>query len=387
MHRRLLEMASSPMLTLVGLAAAMILVFAGTMAQVHLDTQIVQERYFQSIFVWWSSSSHGFKMPVFPGGHLIGAVLLMNLIAVHLVRFRWTWRHLGIQLTHAGLVILLIGGFFTDLLSVESDMRLTEGETKNYSENFQKMELIISHKIPNDQEQVTAIPMSRLRPGQAIQHASLPFGLQIRQVYMRSRLQNIDETDTRAVPAANHGAGTRVAVSEAPESSGPGDQHARATASIVIEIVPMPSDPKTASLGTWLVSEAIGTPQTIIYANQVWSIAMRPVRYYKPYSITLQKFTHERYPGTEIAKNFASRLTLIDPERNEHRDVLIYMNHPLRYRGETFYQAGFDQDDKTTILQVVRNPSFMAPYIACIIVSIGLLIQFAMHLTGMKMKD
>ena len=109
---------------------------------------------------------------------------------------------------------------------------------------------------------------------------------------------------------------------------------------------------------------------------------MRTARYYKPYSGTLQKFTHEKYAGTEIPKNFASKVTLIDPERNVSRDVLIYMNHPLRYRGETFYQAGFQQDDRATILQVVHNPSFLAPYVACIIVAAGLLWQFGFHLVG-----
>ena len=48
------------------------------------------------------------------------------------------------------------------------------------------------------------------------------------------------------------------------------------------------------------------------------------------------------------------------------------MNHPLRYRGETFYQAGFQPDDRATILQVVHNPSFIAPYLACVIVAAGI---------------
>jgi hypothetical protein len=73
---------------------------------------------------------------------------------------------------------------------------------------------------------------------------------------------------------------------------------------------------------------------------------------------------------------------LIDPERSVNRDVLIYMNHPLRYRGETFYQAGFQPDDSATILQVVHNPSFIAPYVACVIVAAGLLVQFGFHLVG-----
>ena len=109
---------------------------------------------------------------------------------------------------------------------------------------------------------------------------------------------------------------------------------------------------------------------------------MRPARYYKPYSVTLQKFTHEKYAGTEIPKNFASQIALIDPERSLNRDVLIYMNHPLRYRGETYYQAGFQKDDSASILQVVHNPSFLAPYVACVIVAAGLLVQFGYHLVG-----
>jgi hypothetical protein len=109
---------------------------------------------------------------------------------------------------------------------------------------------------------------------------------------------------------------------------------------------------------------------------------MRPERYYKPYSLTLQKFTHERYPGTQIPKNFATAAVLSDPERNESRDVLIYMNHPLRYRGETFFQSGFEKNDTATILQDVYNPSFVAPYVACVIVGAGLLYQFAYHFVG-----
>jgi len=136
------------------------------------------------------------------------------------------------------------------------------------------------------------------------------------------------------------------------------------------------------SLGTWLVSDGLGAPQTFAYGGRTWMITMRPARYYKPYSVTLQKFTHEKYAGTEIPKDFSSKVTLIDPERSVNRDVLIYMNHPLRYRGETFYQAGFQKDDSATILQVVHNPSFIAPYVACVIVAAGLLVQFGFHLVG-----
>ena len=125
--------------------------------------------------------------------------------------------------------------------------------------------------------------------------------------------------------------------------------------------------------------------QTFSCAGRTWRNGNATGPYYKPYSVTLQKFTHEKYAGTEIPKNFASRVTLIDPERSVNRDILVYMNHPLRYRGETFYQAGFQQDDSASILQVVHNPSFIAPYIACVIVAAGLLVQFGYHLVGFSL--
>ena len=83
------------------------------------------------------------RFPSFPAGHLIGGVLLINLIAAHARRFRWTWRKLGIHLTHAGLIVMLAGGLLTDLFAVESHMRLAQGETKNYSEHPRLMELAV----------------------------------------------------------------------------------------------------------------------------------------------------------------------------------------------------------------------------------------------------
>jgi len=65
---------------------------------------------------------------------------------------------------------------------------------------------------------------------------------------------------------------------------------------------------------------------------------------------------------------------------SEKQEALIYMNHPLRHQGLTFYQLAFDNNDTTSILQVVRNPSWLLPYIACSLVGLGLIIQFGMHL-------
>jgi len=359
----------------------MTLIFAGTLAQVHLGIHEAQERYFQSFFVWWPPGDSGFKIPIFPGGHLIGAALLINLVAAHARRFHWGWRKLGIHLTHAGLIIMLAGGLFTDLFAVESHMQLTGGETKNYSEDSRRTELAVIDLSNREGDQVTAIPESVLRRQGVIEHWSLPFRIEVKNYYQNSRLKMLREAGNAAQPVANQGPGTLIAVTPAPRAIGVNE---RDVTSAAIEIIPRESG---TPLGIWLVSSALNAPQTFSCQGKTWMIALRPARYYKPYSITLQKFSHERYLGTEIPKDFSSRITLTDTGRAVTRDVLIYMNHPLRYRGETYYQAGFQKDDSATILQVVHNPSFIAPYVACVIVAIGLLVQFGYHLVGFSRRQ
>jgi hypothetical protein len=66
----------------------------------------------------------------------------------------------------------------------------------------------------------------------------------------------------------------------------------------------------------------------------------------------------------------------------DDREVLIYMNNPLRYSGLTFYQYQMDSANSTSVLQVVRNPGWLVPYIACALMTLGLIIQFGIHLSG-----
>jgi hypothetical protein len=123
-------------------------------------------------------------------------------------------------------------------------------------------------------------------------------------------------------------------------------------------------------------------PQSFRYRDRAYELALRPVRYYKPYSIHLIDFTHDRYKGTEIPKNFSSHIHLQNAATGENREILVYMNNPLRYAGETYYQGSFEEGDRTSILHVVRNPAWLTPYLSCALVAIGLVVQFLSHLIG-----
>src|SRR5215831_1896996 len=235
MWRRFVYLLTSLKLTIICLVAAMVLIFAGTLAQVHLGIHEAQQRYFQSFFVWWPPDGRGLRIPVFPGGHLIGAVLLVNLVAAHAVRFRWAWRKLGIHLTHGGLIIMLAGALFTDLFAVESHMRLSHGDTKNYSEDMRDTELAVIDTSGDDLDQVTAIPESVLRHNRVIDHWSLPFRIVVRNFYQNSRLKMLSQAGEDARPIANQGPGAMIAVEPVARATAPDE---RDVPSAAIEILP-----------------------------------------------------------------------------------------------------------------------------------------------------
>ena len=114
----------------------------------------------------------------------------------------------------------------------------------------------------------------------------------------------------------------------------------------------------------------------------------RPKRHYMGFNLTLVDLKWEKYQGTEIPKNFQSRVQVDDG--SEIRSVDIYMNNPLRQGGQTFYQFQMNQDQLgatvQTVLQVVKNPNWITAYIGCVIVTVGLLYQFLYHLVGFARK-
>jgi hypothetical protein len=138
------------------------------------------------------------------------------------------------------------------------------------------------------------------------------------------------------------------------------------------------------SIGTWIVSPHL-REQTIDYGGTKWRLALRIERTYYPFSVTLLQTTNEVYPGTEIPKDFRSRLRLDYPAKKEQRETEVFMNAPLRYEGLTFfqYQMGKDELDRsrgTSSLQVVKNPSWFSPYFGCVLVGYGMLRHFLLHL-------
>jgi hypothetical protein len=313
-------------------------------------------------------------VPVFPGGYLIGGLLLINLICAHIYRFKLSWRKLGIWLTHIGVILLLVGELVSGLVQQDYEMTLNQGETKNYAESNRLDELAIIDATDPNYDEVVAIPESMIAKGEVVQNPKLPFRVVPKAYYPNSDAQMRSQAPGAPPSMATVGVGPMVAVTPT-EVSYAEDAHNLPSA--FIELVG-----PDGSLGTWLVSTLMpGNPQTFTYANRTWKLYLRPKRMYSAYSVTLEKFTHDIFPGTDIDRNFSSKVRLNIPGGGS-REVLIYMNNPLRYAGLTYYQERFANNDQTSILEVVRNPSWLVPYISCVMIALGLVIQFLIHLVG-----
>jgi hypothetical protein len=372
-------------LTVVLLAMGIVLIFAATLDQTNLGIWVVQEKYFRSFFVLWDVGS--IPVPVFPGGYLVGGMLFINLLASHFYRFKFSAKKSGIFMTHIGLLLLLLGELLTGLWQEESMLTMREGETLNYSESQLRNELAIIDVTDGKTDLVVSIPESVLAHGKTVEHPDLPFRVETRAYYQNAALRTRADAPNAPASLATAGLGPQiVAIPLAPTYRA---NERNSPAAFVDLVAP------TGSLGTFLVSTNLATEkpdtnsmvlqwtaQTFEHAGRKWKIMLRHERTYHPFSLTLLAVAHDNYAGTDIPKNFSSRVRINNPEAHEDREALIYMNNPLRYEGLTFYQSQMAKSVQLTGLQVVRNPSRQLPYIACILMGAGLLVQFGIHLFG-----
>ena len=75
-----------------------------------------------------------------------------------------------------------------------------------------------------------------------------------------------------------------------------------------------------------------------------------------PFSIRLNEFELENYPGSESPMSYSSEVTVIDPE--ETFDYRIFMNHILDFKGYKFFQASFRITDEYQETHLSVNHDF-----------------------------
>ncbi len=370
----LIDFFGSLNLTVTLLVLSIFLIFFGTLAQIDQGVWTVVHDYFRSWFVWIDFQMffpRTNKVPgsfPFPGGWLLGNLILTNLVIAHFQRFNLSKQKIGLFLIHGGLILLLLGEGVTALMAEESMMSIDEGGSSNYSEDIRHPELAFVDSSDPQSDTVTVIPEGPLRKQGLIQDERLPFDVKIDRFFKNSVMERSPD-------------GNGFIAKDAPEVSGASASGGQID--MPSALVTLYKKGTSQEVGSFTTSVWLKSAHSVTAAGEksAYDMSLRFARSYKPFSLFLKDFTFDRYPGTEIPKNFASTVEIMDPQNRVDREVKIWMNHPLRYQGETYYQASYKPDESGTVLQVVQNPGWLIPYLSCILVTLGLLLQFGFSLS------
>ncbi|APY12652.1 cytochrome C biogenesis protein [Seonamhaeicola sp. S2-3] len=104
-----------------------------------------------------------------------------------------------------------------------------------------------------------------------------------------------------------------------------------------------------------------------------------------PFSIKLNDFVAEKFPGSDINSAYSSQVTVIDDEEGSF-DYKIYMNNILNHRGYRFFQSSFFPDESGTILSVNHDYwGTLITYIGYFMLYFGLLA--ILFLKGTRFSD
>ena len=284
----------------------------------------------------------------------------------------------GIVLLHAGVGLMMYYELHVALTAVETQMQIEEGETTSFVQDIRTFELAVIDKSDSKSDRVVAIPRSVVLSKEPIDVPELPFQMEVTQFVPNSHLRAVSSRDQNP---ATMGLGTELFAE--PKKKGAGvDSDSKVDMAAVY--VTLTSRAGGRPLGTYLVSMLMsGEPDTVRVGDRMFELALRPKRYYKDYRFTLKDVRKEDYLGTKTPRNYASTVGIVDQTRNVDEEKTIWMNNPLRFANETFYQSGYHRDTsgvEYTTLSVVANSGWMMPYVSCALVAIGMLAHFLLLL-------
>jgi len=344
----------------------MALLIVGTIAQKTIGLYAAQEKFFGSWLVMIG--------PVpFPGGLTLMGIFLINLLCKFIFKSDWSWAKLGTILSHFGVIVLIFGGVMTAVTSKEGFLIIPQGESNSYVEDYHERNLVVREA----DKVLVAVPHEQLKDGYKIAATNdLPFDLTVDKYCFN------------------------CAISRRPENLQDGWERP-GKFMMLNKAEADPQDEKNMTGVEFSVFEKDGTklkrltfdgfpkPPVISVDGKDYKITIERAKRPIPFSVSLEEFTRTLHPGTEMASAFSSKIVVEDKERNVSFPATIEMNEPLRYRGLTLYQSSFDLSGEKpyTILTVVENKGRIFPYLASIIIALGLIIHLIIRIRNTAKRE
>jgi hypothetical protein len=328
----------------------MVLLIGGTIAQRYIGLVEAQHLFFSSWILWL-----GF-IPLL-GGMGTLACITFNLLCKLLIDSVWQPHKAGIILSHLGVLMLLLGGAVHWLTSSEGYVTLLEGESTATMQDYYARELLLQR----DGKPLTLWQETELHKGKILTAANLPF-----QIHLDDFCNNCG-TFVQENPAGKHGIAQKILLQAIPDAKE--KESNKAGLSFTLSGAGKEQD------GSYIVLELLPSqaPQITVGQN-VYRLELRRKTLRLPFTIKLLNFEKIRYPGSDQAQEYRSVVEIKDGKKQWQETIA--MNEPLRYRGYALYQSSFLQTGdaaQASVLAVVKNDSWLAPYLATFVLAVGLL--------------
>ena len=325
------------------------LLVIGTIAQRYMGLYDAQKMFFSSFIIWAG------PIP-FPGGYSLISIITAGLLSKFIFKSKWTWKKVGINLSHLGVLIILLGGLLTAIYSEEGYIVIPEGEESRFVSDFHQRSLLVI----KDENVIAHIPHQKLFEDNKIEIANIPFTISVQNACRNCKI--IKREDSK-VEIKGELSGMAQFMALTPDKLKAEEETNLYGATLNINDE------------THIVFEAMPKPAEININDNIYQLMFGKQQRTLPFALHLKDFQKTKHPGTMTASAYQSDILLIDGELSW--PVRIEMNKPLRYKGYTFFQSSFAEGDhgQATVLSVVKNKGWLFPYFGTALIAFGLLLH------------
>ena len=347
----ILKLFASTKLAVILLFFLIVLVVAGTIEQSQTGLYFAREKFFDSYL--------SFIGPIpLPGVLTVLWLMTINLSLSFLLRFNFTKKNTGLILSHAGLILLFVSGFFHFYFSKESFISIVETETKATSQAYDKWLLNINSYDKSFQNKETKSILLSNTSLDSIEFQDLKLSL--------------EKKYTNAKVFHTPFAGTLI-------KEFPIEKEFEKN---------IPAVKLNLNGEELFLDGGENNYEKLFIKDRNILISLDREEYQMPFQIKLIDVQRELHPNSQIAKSYSSKVFFKD--KSLAREATISMNKPIRSGSYTIYQAqyGINNDGQEfSVLAVVKNLNYQLPYWATFLINFGLFLHFIIAFLNYRRKN
>ena len=378
-------------LAVITLVALLVITWLGTLYQVEHGILAAQRLYFET---WIFMQPLGelpkldflptwISIPL-PGAYLLMTLLSINILVGGLVLLRRRLDRVGIAITHIGIVVLIASGALRFHFASDGLVSLYEGQSSDvYADAFMH-ELVVIQELPDGSSREWSLvdpDLDGANPSRpiTIAHPEIPFDVVVERFAHNSHpISTSAPMVDRAWP---EGAGEFRLLEFPRETEGGRIDNPGA----VVNIRHQDGSEQQHLLWTGCPPGRQSPMASPIMVDGVAEYGIVLRRYLRdlPFHLVVEDFDVQFHPGSGAPSSYMSEI-IAQSGDIDHREI-IEMNRPMRHAGTVVYQTGWGPSGMHdagvplfTILTVADNPADQIPLIACVIISIGLVVHFAL---------